>query len=429
MAFFGLSDISFDKGPPSRIGPLGDLVKNEFKTTTLRYPLDVGNYDKGHYMVFYVRQQKNTKFKREPLNDDLINSGSGIAKGGISPQNALNDIQNSVANEINGALNKFTNSITSGINQITQSVGLGSISNPFGQSSISFGGNSSASQAVFDNKLKAITGGGLNFLRTTKLTSDAIALYMPDTLLYSHSQTYDQLSLGGELLGQIAAAGSSAIEKAIESGDAKSVGGILKGAAEGGMAAGKSAALYAGSQISASVGGQTGQAAFAALAGAVTNPMLEMIYRSPNFRTFQFDFMFYPRDEKEAFEVQRIVERFRFHQAPELLEGSRGFLVPPSEFDIRFYYGGNLNPNIPSIATCILTTIDLNYAPNGFATYEVPGENGPKLGRTGMPVAMQMTLQFQEVTYLTKSDFTSSDEFDQKSSLQRAESRDPTNIP
>jgi hypothetical protein len=71
----------------------------------------------------------------------------------------------------------------------------------------------------------------------------------------------------------------------------------------------------------------------------------------------------------------------------------------------------------------------LNYAPNGFATYEVPGENGPKLGRTGMPVAMQMTLQFQEVTYLTKSDFTSSDEFDQKSSLQRAESRDPTNIP
>ena len=53
----------------------------------------------------------------------------------------------------------------------------------------------------------------------------------------------------------------------------------------------------------------------------------------------------------------------------------------------------------------MLTTIDLNYAPNGFAAYEVPGENGPELGRTGMPVAIQLTLQFQETTYLTKKDF------------------------
>ena len=140
MAFFGFSDITFDKGTPARGGPLGDLVKSQFTTSTLRYPLDVGNYDKGHYMVFYIRQQDKTSFSRGTVSDDLINSGSGIAKGGLSAQNALNDIQNSVANEINSALSKVTNSITSGINQITQAVGLGSVSNPFGQSSISFGG-------------------------------------------------------------------------------------------------------------------------------------------------------------------------------------------------------------------------------------------------------------------------------------------------
>jgi hypothetical protein len=106
----------------------------------------------------------------------------------------------------------LTNSITSGINQITQAVGLGSLSNPFGQSSISFGGGSSASQAIFENKLKAITGNRLELLRTTQLTTDAIALYMPDTLLYSHSQSYDQLSLGTELGGQALAAGKSALE-------------------------------------------------------------------------------------------------------------------------------------------------------------------------------------------------------------------------
>jgi hypothetical protein len=35
---------------------------------------------------------------------------------------------------------------------------------------------------------------------------------MPDTLLYSHSQSYDQLSLGTELGGQALAAGKSALE-------------------------------------------------------------------------------------------------------------------------------------------------------------------------------------------------------------------------
>jgi hypothetical protein len=53
----------------------------------------------------------------------------------------------------------------------------------------------------------------------------------------------------------------------------------------------------------------------------------------------------------------------------------------------------------------VLTTIDVNYAPNGFSAYEVPGENSPALGRTGMPVAIQLTLQFQETTFLTKEDY------------------------
>jgi hypothetical protein len=398
MAFFGFSDITFDKGTPARGGPLGDLVKSQFTTSTLRYPLDVGNYDKGHYMVFYIRQQDKTSFSRDTVSDDLINSGAGIAKGGISAQNALGNIQNSVANEINGALNKLTSSITSGINQITQAVGLGSVSNPFGQSSISFGGGSSASQAIFENKLKAITGNRLGLLKTTKLTTDAIALYMPDTLLYSHSQSYDQLSLGTELGGQALAAGKSALEAYEQGGSADALASVLKTGGE--------AATQLGIQgVAKTLGsGQTGQAILAST-GRVINPMLEMVYKSPAFRTFQFDFTFYPRDEREALEVQSILERFRFHQAPALLDGAAGFLVPPSEFDIRFYYGGNLNPNIPGIASCVLTTIDLNYAPNGFAAYEVPGENGPQLGRTGMPVAIQLTLQFQETTYLTKKDF------------------------
>jgi hypothetical protein len=84
-----------------------------------------------------------------------------------------------------------------------------------------------------------------------------------------------------------------------------------------------------------------------------------------------------------------------------------GFLIPPSEFDIKFYNSGKENPNIPQIASCVLVSLDINYAPNGWSAYETPGENNPSLGRTGMPVSIQATLQFQEMTYLTKADFRS----------------------
>ena len=59
------------------------------------------------------------------------------------------------------------------------------------------------------------------------------------------------------------------------------------------------------------------------------------------------------------------------------------------------------------VQTCALpiSTLDVNYAPNGFSAYETPGENNPSLGRTGMPVSIQITMQFQEVTFLTKKDF------------------------
>jgi hypothetical protein len=80
-------------------------------------------------------------------------------------------------------------------------------------------------------------------------------------------------------------------------------------------------------------------------------------------------------------------------------------LRPPSEFDIKFYYGAGENPNIPQLASgCVLETIDVNYAPNGAQFYEVPGENLPKLGRTGMPVGVQLTLNFTETSILTKND-------------------------
>jgi hypothetical protein len=54
-----------------------------------------------------------------------------------------------------------------------------------------------------------------------------------------------------------------------------------------------------------------------------------------------------------------------------------------------------------------LETIDIDYAPNGFSAYEVPGQTQPSLGETGMPVGIRLSLQFKETEILTKDNFSS----------------------
>jgi hypothetical protein len=421
MPLFGFADIKFDKGQTAKRGPLKALQGSDFEKTTLRYPIDVGNYDKSHYIVFYIKQQNSTSFKRTPAPSGFTDTGGVTVQGAGSAQS---NFGSEIANKINsslGQINQITGGAFSELTSAASSLGkivgnvAGQIDNLFGSQNSTITGNAQASTQIIDNSIKRITNS--SFLNTTTLTTDAIALYMPDTLQYTYTQSYDQLSLGGEMLGQVAAAASAAAEKFKNDG-AFSAGGSLA----------KSAALNIGQKASNFVGaitgsGQSAQVGFTAVTGAVQNPMLEMIYKSPNFRTFQFDFTFYPRDEKEAYEVQRIIERIRFHQAPEFAKGTEGFLVAPSEFDIKFYYGGSENPNIPQITTCVLTTIDVNYAPNGFAAYEVPNENSPALGRTGMPVAIQMSLQFQETSYLTKRDFTSDEEFESRNNKAKNDFR------
>ena len=415
MAFFGLSDISFNKGTGATRGPLASLSGSEFEQTTLRYPLDVGNYDKSHYVVFYIRQQKNTAFKRPPADMGAFDSDNynnmDVKAGGTPISNLTNKVGGEIINKVNSAFGKvnevtnnklagLTGALSKGITNVVGGVGNIFASTP----NVNLGGGSSETSAVIDNSIKRITkkSAVAGFDRPTYLTTDAIALYMPDTLAYSYSQSYETPAMGSEFGGQAIAAGKSAIDS-YNKGDLGSAGDSLK----------KSGLENINEILAKGVGKITASEntakLFLASTGRVVNPMLEMLYQSPNFRTFQFEFLFYPRDEREALETQRILERFRFHQAPEILKengaSAGGFLVPPSEFDIRFYYSGSENPNIPQISTCVLTTMDVNYAPNGWSSYEVPDEFKPSIGRTGMPTAIQITLSFQETTYLTKDDF------------------------
>ena len=407
MALFGFSDISFNK---NERGPLSSLYKNEFRTGTYRYPLDIGSADKGHYMMIYIRQQKDSAFKTSPLDESVLNAnGSFTEKDAVSISQGKPSVSfaNELISKVNGGLNQINQSTNGILGGLTSSLSKGigdaakglesGINNLFGQATTSFTGDSGGTKSIIDTRLKNITDKRFSVTKKTELTTDAIALYMPDTLNYIYSQGYSDLSPGNSVLGQSIAAGASEYEKFTQG---QSAYDSMKNTV---IKAGLAKLTEAAREKAGDVGAL---GAFAAT-GTVLNPMMELLYTGQSqFRTFQFDFFFYPRDEREALEVQKIIQRLRFHQAPEI-SGSfgQGFLIPPSEFDIRFYYNGAQNPNIPPIGTCVLDNININYAPNGFSAYEVPEETFPSLGRTGMPVAIQLTLAFKEVSYLTKDDF------------------------
>ena len=369
MALFNLTDIKFKR---ETRGPLNPLITSNFTTEILKYPIDIGTYDKGHYMVIYINEQENTssEFSRAPSGasgdiPEALRISKEIAKrrGATSLSQAAGPSVEKIGETIQ---KNFPNIIPSG---------------------------------TVDRVVKRLEG---NVFRTVRRTTDAIALYMPDTLNFTYNQGYSDVSTT-DIFGKLAtaAAGASVIDDIRKSGltpdNLTNASSVVAQALRDFGVLGESVTL-----------------GLAAL-GQASNPGLELLYTSPSFRSFRFDFMFYPRSQTEAKAVMKIIKKLNFHQAPEIANNAGGrFLVPPSEFDIQFLYNGFENPNIPKVSTCVLETIDVDYAPNGFSAYEVPGTGPATEGGTGMPTAIRMSLQFKETQIVTKEFLTTDSASDQR---------------
>lgn len=362
MALFSFADLRFKTATRQGFGANDRLLDSRsYDYDIARYPIDIGSADKGHYMVIHINTQRRTQF----ATSEAIGEEPTIIRN--RRQNGTPTLYSNVGNIFNAA-----NQITSGK--------LGGVINKLTEYTNIAGGASGE---------EIVTAGA----RTIRRSRETIALYMPDTLNFTYNQQYSDMSLTGGLAALLAG-GASAVE-AIKGGG--SMQEQLQSVVQN-LSPFVANALTQQSPLL--------RAGFAAVTGIVQNPILELLYSQPAFRSFRFDFMFYPRDEREASEVQRILEMLRFHQAPEVLtEGQGFFLVPPSEFDLKFYYNGKINDNIPEISTCVLETIDVDYAPNGFSAYEVPGQTTPSKGKTGMPVAIRLSLGFKETEILTKENY------------------------
>lgn len=384
MGLFNLLGGGISFGTSARTGT-SVLTDSKYNTNLFKYPNDLGAVDKGHYILININEQINTSF---PGTEVKSNLPSVLAnKKSISNQFGGYDTAAGLAN-----LSKLAQATTDAV----LSTSIGAIIKK-GADFVS---------PIIPEPVKDVTGAGLDTLksfagnidanigvRTIRRITDTVALYMPSNLNFSYNQAYSQISPGGSGAQTVLSALNSATETYKNSGNKADAAAITKNLSP-----------FLFNYLFQQIPGGVGQILFTAgTGGKVQNPMLEILYSSPEFRTFRFDFLMFPRSENEAIQVQAIIDRLRFHQAPELVNNSGGFfLYPPSEFDISFYYNGQENPNIPRISTCVLTNLDVDYAPGGFAAYEVEGEQFASIGRTGMPVGVRLSLSFKETEYLVK---------------------------
>lgn len=224
----------------------------------------------------------------------------------------------------------------------------------------------------------ATVGAGANTLmaasasRQQRRLKTAIALHVPNQLSIRYGANWE-----GEdttAMAMMTSAGQE-VARALEAGDAKNLSQ-------------PAAAIITNLSLSKGPNG----AAMSAATSLAANPKKEQIFKGVDFRTFQFEYQFFPRSPEEAENVMNIIKEFKYHMHPEFKDTNNFIYIYPSEFNISYYTGGQENLNLHRHPSCVLTELNVNYTPNGaFTTFP-----------NGMPTQINVSMQFKELALLTK---------------------------
>ena len=67
MSLFNLTDVKFTKSDNRTFEPLS---MQNYEHNLLRYPIDLGNADKGHYMMIHINRQEKTAYTYNDISTD-----------------------------------------------------------------------------------------------------------------------------------------------------------------------------------------------------------------------------------------------------------------------------------------------------------------------------------------------------------------------
>tara|TARA_B100000745_G_scaffold298357_1_gene246880 strand:- start:311 stop:1684 length:1374 start_codon:yes stop_codon:yes gene_type:complete len=414
-----------DLNPISRIFDR-NKSKNKLDPKAFSFPLDVTNSDPGlgnhgHYILFFINEQKDAKISFG--RDEFTFSGSGF----------LNLIESRIEHGISNKVNDFVDTQVGRASDFVSNIRLDRASEVSTAEraflSTGIGGkglkkntsslyNSVSNFVGFDSIIEGYSKAGLDFVTdklgfekygstisssrntaivkrpaTTRLDT-AIALYMPPTINVTYASNYVDTEIGaganfaGEEINKWMNTSGSSPEKiaslaktTLKSTNTKEFSDFLRKTALG------AAGVVPGMQGA--------REAYEMKTGVVMTNRMELAFKGLPKRSFQYSFKMIPKSEKEANEVRNIVTAFKLNMLPEMKDSSIKRLKVPNTFDIKYMYIGKENEYLHKISTCVLENMNVTYGGDRYRTFESNDEGAP-------PVETTMTLNFKEMEQITK---------------------------
>ena len=369
-----------------RSGELGSptwFQSDSYTIKNLMYPDDLmssaNNQYGGNYVIFYINVHedsylfKGSEAAKNRTVTDIPPNLRGEVSGKFSSADVV--VAGGIAGAVPGGASAARATIgVSGADVIKKVTGIDS-AKIFGlETAANFGTGALVTGAA----VTALNGVANKYKRM----ESAIALHVPTDLSISYSANWSPTDMAG--MAAAATVGDSignAIEQLTKSGITQSAGELSNA---GG--AGISYLVSRGLQTQG-IGEFVGK-----VSGTAANPKKEQLFRNIDFRTFSFNYQFFPRSKEEAQKVQAIIKTFKLHMHPEFKDASHFLYTYPSEFDIYYYQNGQENMNIHRHTSCVLTDMNISYTPQGIlSTFE-----------DGMPTQINVQLQFKELALLTK---------------------------
>ena len=334
------------------VGPLSTLLQNPYAQQNLSYPRDLGSSQKAHSVVFRAFQIQPTDFKKlvNTISEKTGEASTALYNGVTAGIDSAVEFATLPADKQKAIIEaKSSEIITSTSNFLNQGV------DAFGNKLT--GAAKSAGTAASDTISSVNSTRATDYTKTpTGNANDTITLYMPDNAESNYGASYGKIGL-------LAAAASVPVLGAIPN----AIQGIL--------------------------GNEAVKVAMQTM-GYVFNPQEQVMFEGIDFRTFNMSFTLTPHSREESTQIRNIIQTFRKNAAPRIASGGVGFFfVPPSIFEVTFMYNGAENPNINKLKRCVLTDVNVNYAPNGtWSTHD-----------DGSPVQTSLTLSFKEIELVDRT--------------------------
>ena len=126
--------------------------------------------------------------------------------------------------------------------------------------------------------------------------------------------------------------------------------------------------------------------------GQILNPNAELLFQGPILRSFSFSWLMVARSQREGREIRRIIRKLKKGAAPKW--NNTALLETPSIWQLTYKSGRNTLKTANRFKQCALTSITVDYAPDGIWTaYD-----------DSQPVALRMGLGFKELRAVYETD-------------------------